>query len=342
MVPRTQGSASTLGPRAARRDALRAALAGSAALALPGAARAQAYPNRPIRILVGTAPGGPSDFLARLLAERVTAALGQSVVVENRPGASGTIATEQVARSAADGYTLTVGGPAAMISPPYLMAKVGYDPMKDFVPIAMLGAGAFVLAVHPSVPATNVRELIALARARPGEITFGSGGNGASGHLLTESFASAAGIRLLHVPYKGEGPAVTDLVGGQLQMMFSAPSALMPHVRSGKLRGLAVTTRERVASYAELPSVHESGVPDFEYLGWIIAFAPAGTPREVIDLLASTWRRAREQPEVRERLEKLGMLGPEKLVAGDALRAFVTGEDRRTAQLIRTLGIQPQ
>ena len=319
-----------------------AGLAASLAGGAPAPASAQSYPARPVKIVVGSAPGGPADFLARLFGDTLGQALGQPFVVENRPGASGVMAAESVAKAPADGYTLTVGGPAAMISPPYLMARVGYDPIRDFAPVAMLGAGAFVLAVHPSVPARSLQDLIALARSKPGSVAFGTGGVGAAAHLITESFAAAAGVKLLHVPYKGEGQAVNDLLGGQLQLMFTAPNVVLPHVRSGRLRALAVSSRDRMASAPEIPTAHEAGLADFEYLGWIVAYAPAAVPRAVTDTLAAAWLKLRGQPAVRDRLETMGMVAPDRFASGDALQAFLKAEDQRTSRLIRALGIQPQ
>jgi len=279
---------------------------------LAGGAQAQAYPSRTVEILVGSNPGGPADFLSRLYAKAANAKLGQPFVVENRPGASGVMAAESVAKAPADGYTLTVGGPAAMISPPYLMARVGYDPIRDFAPVAMLGAGAFVLAVHPSVPARSLQDLIALARSKPGSVAFGTGGVGAAAHLLGVGVRAGAGVAVLHVPYKGEGQAVNDLLGGQVQLMFTAPNVVLPHVRSGRLRALAVSSRDRMASAPEIPTAHEAGLTDFEYLGWIVAYAPAAVPRAVTDTLAAAWLKLRGQPAVRDRLETMGMVAPEQ------------------------------
>ena len=324
-----------------RRHALCAWAAGLSTLTLD-AVRAQtpAWPNRPLKVMVGATPGGPADFLGRLFADSVGPVLGQGVVIENKAGASGTLAAEAVAKSPADGYTLLSSGPASMVVAPYLMPRLGYDPVSAFVPIAMVGAGAFVLAVHPSVPARTVGELIELARERPGSMAYGSGGNGSSGHLTAELFARMAGVKMNHIPYKGDGQAVNDLMAGQIQMMFTAPNVALPQARVGRLRALAVTTTERVPSMPELPTVSESGLSRFESLGWIGLFAPSGTPRAVQDALISAWGRARAQPQVRSRLEQLGMLPPERLATPEAFAAFLKAEHARLGALIRDAGIK--
>ena len=314
-----------------------AALAGALPLAgLP--ALASTWPQRPVRLMVGAPPGGPSDFLARLYADAVGTQLGGGFVVDNKPGASGTLAADAAAKAVADGHTLLVTGPASITSAPYLF-KVNYDPTADFVPVSMLGAGAFAMVAHPSVPARNVAELIALAKAKPGGLAYGSGGSGASGHLCTESFCQATGTRMVHVPYKGDSPAMNDLLAGQTQLMFTAPNVAMPHVKSGKLRLLGVTTRERVASLPDVPAVAET-VKDFEYLGWIIVFAPAATPRAVTDQLIAAWGKSRGLPNVRGRLEDLAMVAPERLVSGEPLAQFVKSEAVRLARLIKDANIK--
>lgn len=328
-----------LPPSLRRRDLLALAAASCAGLGA-GAAHASAYPTKPVRLLVGATPGGPSDFMARLFADMAGPALGGSFVVENRAGASGMLAAEAAAKAPADGHTLLVSGPAAIAVMPHLMPKLNYDPLADFVPVAMPGAGAFVLVVHPSVPARTVQELVALAKAKPGTLAFGSGGNGSSGHLCTELFTSMAGGKMVHVPYKGDGQALNDLLAGQIQVMFTAPNVAMQQVKAGRLRLLAVTTRERVPSMPDVPTVHESGVRDFEYLGWIIIFAPAATPKPVLDTLAATWAKGRNAPGVRGKLEELAMVAPEPLASGQGLAAFVRGESARLGKVIRDAGIK--
>lgn len=326
-------------PRISRRSAL-AAIAAACAPWPATLAMAGGYPIRPVKLLVGAPPGGPSDFMARMFADGLGPSLGQGFIVDNKPGASGTLAAEAAAKAPADGHTLLVSGPAAISVAPHLFPKLGYEPAKDLVPVSMLGAGAFVLAVHPSVPARTVQELIALAKAKPGTIGFGSGGNGSSGHLCTELFSSLAGVKMLHVPYKGDGQALNDLVAGQIQMMFTAPNVAVPQARAGKLRILAVTTRERVASMPDFPSVHESGIPDFEYLGWIVTFAPEGTPRPVLDALTAGWAKARNSPAIRGRLEELAMVAPDRLVSSAPLQQFLRAESVRLGKIIREAGIK--
>ena len=326
-------------PTLHRRHVLALTAAAMAGLAT-GAAQAASYPARPVRMLVGAPPGGPVDFLARLFGDAVISPLGQSGIVENKPGASSTFAAEAAAKLPPDGHGLLVSGPAAIAMAPHLFTKLGYDPQKDLTPVAMLGAGAFVLVVHPSVPARSVQELIALAKAKPGSLNFGSGGNGSSGHLCTELFSQAAGVKMTHVPYKGDGQAMADLLGGQIQVMFTAPNVAAQHVKAGRLRLLGVTTRERVPSMADVPTISESGAKDFEYLGWVVMFAPAGTPRPVIDTLIAAWDKGRRTPAVRGKLDELAMAAPEGLVSGEPLAQFLRSESNRIGRLIRELGIK--
>ena len=322
-----------------RRHALKL-LAAAAALGA-GGARAQAYPSKTVRVTVGSVPGGPSDFLARLYTDAATAALGQPFVVDNKPGASGTLAAELTARTPADGYNLMVAGPAAMTVAPHIFPKLNYSPAGDFVPVAMLGAGAFVLAVHPSVPARTAAELIAHAKANPGALSFGSGGNGSSGQLCAESFAARAGIKMVHIPYKGDAPAANDLLGGQIQLMFTAPNVAIPHHKSGRLRILGVTTKERMGALPEVPSVHEAGLPDFEYLGWIGLYAPTGTPAATLDALNAVWAKAVAQPANRAKLEDLGMFPPARYGSRESFATFLKSEVERTTALVKALNIKP-
>lgn len=321
--------------------ALAASAAGGAGLS-PLPAQADTYPSRPVKILVGAVPGGPSDFIARIFAETVTAnGIGGSIVIDNKPGASSMLATEAAAKSIGDGYTLLSSGPGPVAVQPHLMAKLPYDP-ATLVPVAMPGAGAFVLVVHPSVPANNVRELLALAKAKPGTLTYGSGGNGSSGHLCTELFTSMGGGKMTHIPYKGDGQAMADLLGGQIQVMFTAPNVAMPNVKAGKLKLLAVTTPTRVTTMADVPTVAESGLPGFEYMGWIVIFAPPGTPKAVVDALSAAWAKGRRAPAVQNKLIELGMATPEPLASADGpgIAAFVRNESARLGKVIRDTGIK--
>lgn len=324
-----------------RRQALQWLGASAAGIALPlPAAFAQAFPSKPVRVLVGAAPGGPADFMGRAFSDAASPALGQPFVVDNKPGATGTIAAGMAAKAPADGHTLLIGAPGAMVVAPHLIAKLDYDADKDFTPITMLGAGAFVLVVHPSVPANNLAELIAHAKAKHGALNYGSGGNGSSGQLCSESFATRAGVDLTHVPYKGDGPAVNDLLAGQIQLMFTAPNVAMPHIKSGRLKAIAVTSHERMGALPEVPSVHEA-LPDFEYLGWIVLFAPAATPAPVVDALAAFWAQARNQSAIKSKLEGLGMYPPARYASREAVVGMLRAEKTRTAQLVKKLGITP-
>lgn len=324
-----------------RRQMLQGLAGLGAGLCLPAhQSWAQTYPAKTVKLVVGAAPGGPVDFMARLYGDQATALTGQPFVVDNKPGASGTIAAGMAAKSAQDGYTLFASGPAAIVVAPHLFAKLEYDPQKDFVPVSMLGAGAFVLAVHPSVPVSNVAELIAYAKKNPGALSYGSGGNGSSGQLCTESFAARAGLDLLHVPYKGDGPAVNDLLGGQLKMMFTAPNVALPHMATGKLKILAVTSQDRMGSLPQVPSVHET-LSGFEYLGWVILFAPATLPVDALNALASVWSRGLEEANVKTRLEGLGMFPPARYGSREAVLNLLKFERERTAQLVKKLGITP-
>ena len=323
------------------RRAVLVSLAAASGWALPPAGRAAAYPARGVKLLVGAPPGGPTDFIARIYADALGVQFGQGFVVENRPGASGTLAAEAVAKSPADGYTLLVAGPGAITTAPHLF-KLGYDAANDFVPLNMLGAGAFVLVVHPSLEVGSLQALIALARSQPGKLAFGSGGHGSAGHLCTEYFASASGVTMFHVPYKGDSQAINDLLAGQIQMMFTSPNVAVPASKAGKLRALAVTSRDRLASLPEVPTVSESGFKDFEYLGWVGAFAPAALPRHTMASLVQAWHKARVTPSVRSRLDEHAMRAPEGLVAGAPLDQFIKAESNRLGALIRDKGIKVQ
>ena len=254
------------------------------AAALPGGAgAAEEYPTRPIRMLVGFAPGGGTDLTARPVAQKLGELLGQQVIVENRPGVGGNIATELVVRAAPDGYTLLMGTIAALSINPTLYRDLTFDPEKDLAPIIQVVDVANVLALHPSVPANSVKELIALAKQR--SLSAGSSGIGATGHLSIELFNLLAGVKLVHVPYKGGGPAMTDLVGGQVDLVFATTASAGPQMKGGRIKGIAVTTARRSALMPELPPVAEAGVPGFEVNNWYGLVAPAKTPRAIIDRL---------------------------------------------------------
>ena len=260
------------------------------------------YPARPIRIIVTYPPGGGVDLAARVIGQKFTDAFGQQVIVDNRGGGGGNIAMEMGARAQPDGYTLTMSaaGPTAInVS---LYSKVPFDPVKDYAPVARVASTVYALIVHPSVEAKSVKELIALARTRPGKLTFASAGIGAPPHLAGELLKTMAGIDIVHVPYKGTGPAIADLVGGQVTMMFSDALAAVPQIKAGKLRGLAVSSPRRFAFAPDLPTVAEAGVPGFSAVGWTGLLAPAGTPRAVVQKLNAEIVRVLPLPDVKEKL----------------------------------------
>ena len=235
------------------------------------------YPDKPIKMMVGFSAGGGTDVIARIVAQKMSEGLGQSVLVENRPGASGMIAAEAVTKSAPDGYTLMMGSQTTLAVAPSLYRKFSIDPAKDFVGVVLAGTSPLVLVVHPSVPAQSVHDLIAIAKAKPGTINFGSGGLGTTPHMAGELFAYVTGIKIAHIAYRGEAPAINDLLGGQFQMMFPNLSAVIGNVKAGSLRALAVTSLQRVAGSPEIPTVAESGIPGFDAATWFALVAPAGT-----------------------------------------------------------------
>jgi tripartite-type tricarboxylate transporter receptor subunit TctC len=262
---------------------------------------AQGFPARPIRIVVSFPPGGGTDVVARTVAPRMSELVGQPIVVENRAGAGGNIGTEYVARSAPDGYTLLVASAATAINTT-LTKNLSWDLLKDFAPVVLLVNNQSLLAVHPSVPVTSVKELIVLAQGKPGQITYASYGNGSSAHLIAELFKMTANVDLLHVPYKGAAPAVNDLVGGQVNVIFADVAAILPHVKAGKARALGIGSAKRFEGLPEVPTIAEAGVPGFEAGGFLGLVAPAGTPAAAIEALNGAAVKALGTPEVRERL----------------------------------------
>jgi len=265
-----------------------------------------AYPTKPVRFIVPFAPGGSTDLLARFLAPRLTETLGQPVVVDNRGGAGGVIGAELAARAPADGYTIVLGSPGPLTINPNLQ-RVPYDTLRDFSPITLATISPFTLVVHPSTPAGSVKELVALAKAKPGQLNYGSAGNGSVGHFSSEQFKALAGVDIVHVPYKGAGPAVADLVGGRLHLMFENLPTILPHVRSGKLKMLAVGTKTRSALVPEYPTVAEAGVPGYESSTAFGVLAPAKTPAAVITRLNQDTVKALQTAELKEKLSGLGL-----------------------------------
>lgn len=265
------------------------------------------YPAKPIHIVVPSAPGDGSDLTARLISDKLSAALGQPVIVENKLGAGGVVGTEYAARQPADGYTLIMGNAGSHAINAALYSRLSYDPAKDFIAVALVAVSPNMMSINPALPVKSVAEFIAYARAHPGEINYASGGNGSSAHLSTELFKSMTGIQMNHVPYKGSTPALMDLIGGQVQVMIGNLPPMLPHVKAGKLRALAVTTLKRYQGLAEVPTVAESGLAGFETVAWFGLFAPAGTPKEIVARLNREVNAIVAQPDTRERLLGLGM-----------------------------------
>jgi tripartite-type tricarboxylate transporter receptor subunit TctC len=296
------------------------------------------YPERSIKILVGFAAGGGTDVAARIVAQKLAETIGQSVVVENRPGASGMIAAETVAKSGADGYTLMMGTQTTLAVAPALYRKFSIDATRDFVGVAKAGVSPLVLVVHPSVPARSVMDLIALAKASPGTINFGSGGLGTTPHMAGELFSIQAGIKMVHVAYRGEAPAINDLLGGQLHLIFANLSAVIGNVKAGSLRALAVTSAQRAATAPQIPTVAEAALPGFEAATWFALVAPAGTPREIVRRLNTEVTQLVTQPDVRQRFADLGMT----IDAGtpDALDAYIKSEILKWSKVIKEADIR--
>jgi tripartite-type tricarboxylate transporter receptor subunit TctC len=278
--------------------------------AAPLAAQAQSYPNRPVKIIVPTPPGGPVDVMARLVANQIAPLIGQTVFIDNRGGAANTLGSAEAARAAPDGYTLLYSSSSGLVIAPMLQKNAGYDALKSYDPIALVAATANILVVHPSVPARSVQELVAYAKANPGKINFSSGGIGTLPHLIGEYFKSRAGIDVVHVPYRGGAPSIQDVVAGNIQFTFEGISVLLPLIREGLLRGLAVTSPARSPLLPELATMIESGFPDFQATAWTGLLAPHGTPPEILGKLNSAVNTALRTPEMKASLDKL---------AGDAL-----------------------
>lgn len=280
-------------------------VAGLAITGISSGFAADTYPHKPVRFIVPFGPGGPADTLGRLLGRKLTESLGQSVVVDNRAGASTIIGTELAARSSPDGYTLLMISTTHAVNPS-LFPKLPYDPIRDFAPVTMVAATPFMLVIHPTVPANSVAELVALARTKPRLLNYASSGNGSSIHLTTELFSAAAKIEMTHVPYKGSGPAFIDLMAGQVQMLFSSTVSSLPHVKNGKVRGLAVTSLKRPAALPAMPTIAESGYPGFESSSWFGMLVPARTPPPVINRLLAETRLALKSAEVNDALVSQG------------------------------------
>ncbi|MBO1112596.1 Bug family tripartite tricarboxylate transporter substrate binding protein [Bordetella petrii] len=305
---------------------------------MPARAAQNGYPARPVRVLVGTAPGGITDFMARLFSQHVGKALGQSFVVENHGGASGTLAAAQAAHAAPDGYTLLATTPTVSIVAPYLFKNLSFSPSRDLEPVCLLGAGPMVLVVNAALPVHDLAELIAYARKRPGQLAYASGGAGSAAHLTGALFASAAGLDLIHVPYKGDGEGVLDVIGGHVPMMFSVMSVLEPHIKSGALRALGVASDTRLAAWPDIPTLAEAGVAGVDSLAWVAIYAPRGTPANVVGQLNAAWQAARQQPGVSAQIAAISMA--HRTVSQPAeLAAFQQQEARRWDGIIRSAHI---
>ena len=318
---------------------LLSALTTALALAAALPAGAQTFPDKAITIIVGASPGGSTDVSARLLAEPLSKALGKPVVVENKPGASGNIAATQVARSRPDGHTLLMQYSGYHVGNPHLFDKIPWK-LEDFAPVAVVTFSPHIVAVHPDVKANDLKELVDLAKAKPGDIKFGSAGNGSIQHLATELFAQMTGVKMTHVPYKGAAPAVTDVLGGRIELINTTPPSLIAHVRSGKLKALAYTSDKRHPMYNEIPTSAESGVPGYEVASWFGIMAPAKTPPEVIERLTTEIRKVVESDEFKRKVEEQG--GVAAFKGPDEFKALIDKEYDYWGKVIKTAGVKAE
>lgn len=297
------------------------------------------YPSKPVRMLVGFPPGGPTDITARIAAEHLSSALRQQVIVDNRPGAGGTLAATLLASAAPDGYTVSLCANGEMAIAPNLRDKLPYDPLRSFAPVSRIGASQLVLVVHPSVPARSVRDLVTLAKSKPGSINFASAGAGSTAHLASELLKTMAGIEIVHVPYKGAGPALSELMGGQVQMLITGFSGALPHVKSGKLRALAVTGAARLATMPDLPTIGEA-VTGYEVTSWYGIIAPAATSRTIVARLQREIAAMVRKPEVGEKLAGLG-IEPEGNTSQE-FAAQIRQEIAKWGKVIQVAGVPRQ
>jgi len=312
------------------------------ALALSAAASsAGPYPERPIRLVVPWPAGGSSDATARIVARTLGEILGQSMVVDNKPGASGIIGTEFVARSPKDGYTL-LWAISNHVTNPLLFKRVPYDPIGDFTPIAVIGYAPYLLAVNPNLPVKSLKEFVEYVRARPGQVSYASAGYGHSSHLGMELLSSMAGLSMLHVPYKGSAPAINDLLGGQVNVYMTTISDLEPHVKASRLRALAVSTLQRVPMAPDVPTFAESGYPDYEIVGYWGVFGPAGVPADVVAKLSSAINNALAHPDTRDKLHGLGLVYEPAGSTPEKFRAFVQRLLPKYTKLIKDAGVTPE
>ncbi len=314
------------------------AMASLFAAFVPGTSHAQGYPNKPIRLIVPYAPGGATDIIGRAAAAELTKTMGQQVIIENRPGAGGNLGAEQVARSAPDGYTLLVSPSSLHGITPFLYTKLPYDPNKDLAPVIVLGSFANVLVMNPSIKANSVSELVALIKASPGKFTYASSGSGSTIHLSGEMFKSMLNLDIAHVPYKGSSPALTDLMGGQVSIMFDNIPSAITFIRSGKLKPLATTGPTRSSSLPELPTMIEAGFPGYISTAWFGIVAPAGTPKEIIARINAEGQKATKSPDFIKRMNELGY----DIVGGspEQMGAMIQEELKRWGPVVKASGAQ--
>ncbi|MCX7136430.1 MAG: tripartite tricarboxylate transporter substrate binding protein [Proteobacteria bacterium] len=310
----------------------------TAMLIMASATPAQTYPIRPIRWVVTYPPGGPTDVVARAIGAKLTEAWGQQIVIDNRAGAGGVIGTDIAAKAVPDGYTLLFGTSAGLTINPALNSKLPYDAVKDFAPVSLLVLNPQILVVHPAVPVNSVKELVALAKARPGQLNYASVGIGSPNHMGMELLKALTGIDIVHVPYKGTGPAITDLLGGQVQVMFNSMPSVIPLVASGKLKGLAVGSVQRSPAVPDIPTVAEAGVPGFENVTWYGMFAPAKTPHDIIVKLNKQVVQILASPEMAQRLASQG--AEPRSSTPEELTKFMRVESERWKKVIKTAGIK--
>jgi tripartite-type tricarboxylate transporter receptor subunit TctC len=311
----------------------------SVALLLPAPGHSQAtYPNKPIRIVVPFAPGGSTDLLARRVGDKLAAAWGQPVVVDNRPGAGGTIGADFVAKSAPDGYTLLAGVTGSNAIAQALYPKLPYDVLKDFSPVSMIASAPLVLAVNLDVEAKTAAEFLALAKSKPGALSYGSAGNGTSMHLTGEMYKQAAEVSMVHVPYRGSAGMLTDLMSGQIQVTFGDVLVLLPQIQAGKIRALAVTSKARLPILPDVPTLNEAGLAGFEALSWQGIFAPAGTPPELVEKLSAEVNRAMQSPDIKDYFAARGFI-----VDGttpEAFKTFIASEVKKWTPIVKSAGVQ--
>lgn len=317
-----------------------ASLLASFGVLYPCPGQSQPYPSKPIRIVVPFTAGGGNDLLARTIGERLNAAWGQPVLVDNRPGAAGNIGAEVAARAAPDGYTLLIAPNSVFTINPSLYDKVAFDPIKSFVPVSLLGTGPIVLVVNSAVPANSLKELIALAKSKPDGLSYASFGSGSPPHLSAELFKSMTAVKMVHVPYKGAAPAVTDLLGGQVQVLFAPMNTVLAHIKSGKLRALGVASNKRFAYLPDLPTIAEAGVPGYYSDAWFGLVMPAGTPKEIVDKLNREVGKILAQADVKERLSAQGI--EPSTTTPEEFAALIKTDLIRWAKVIRESGARAE